>query len=410
MKNTLPSNLIFFCDDHWHHLLPLTYTKPVCELRAGILTIREKWEMILQGTGSFITQDYLSEKYPIEIEKDNLLINSTVLPDEALLSYIRQLGTNEAIVMGDEMLIARLSEDQFDALNSTKAFSHLKSIDLTNQSDFKVRRISRPYDLFTYNGQNIEFDFKLLTEGRESSPLSSTNTIIGDYPVFAESGVVAECVIFNTQAGPIYMGKDSLIMEGAMIRGPFALGEGAVVKMGAKIYGPTTVGPFSKAGGEINNSIIMANSNKSHDGYLGNSVIGEWCNLGADTNTSNLKNNYLPVKIWSYVKEKFEDTGLQFCGLIMGDHSKTAINTMLNTGTVVGVASNIFGDGFPRTFIPSFSWGGASGFMTHQINKALDTAEIVMRRRNISLSNEDRNILTHIFNQSAIYRVWEKKN
>ena len=225
----------------------------------------------------------------------------------------------------------------------------------------------------------------------------STNTIYGKYPVFLEEGAKMECCIINTNNGPVYIGKNALIMEGSMIRGGFAACEGAVLKMGAKIYGPTTAGPYCRLGGEINNSVFLANSNKSHDGYMGNSVIGEWCNIGADTNTSNLKNNYLPVKIWSYVLESFEDTGLQFCGLIMGDHSKTGINTMLNTGTVIGVASNIFGDGFPRTFIPSFSWGGAAGFTSHKINKALETAEIVLSRRNQELTSEDKKILEHIY-------------
>lgn len=398
MNSTFPDNIILFGDDHWFHLQPLTFTRPVCELRVGILTIREKWELHLQGRGSFITQDYLSDKYPIHIEQDNILINSTFLPDKPLLNYIRQLKFNEALMLGNEMVAARLSASHFELLSqSNDAFYNIKGIDLALESSMQFSRITRPYDIFNLNGQEILHDFELITQGRTSQPISDTNQIIGRYPVFLEEGAIMECCIINTDGGPVYIGKNAQVMEGCLIRGSFAACEGSVIKMGAKIYGPTTAGPHCRLGGEINNSVFQANSNKGHDGFMGNSVIGEWCNLGADTNTSNLKNNYLPVKIWSYVSERFENTGLQFCGLIMGDHSKAGINTMFNTGTVVGVASNIFGDGFPRTFIPSFSWGGAAGFTTHQLDKALDTAEIVMSRRNCTLSEEDKRILQHIF-------------
>ena len=409
MKQILPENLIMFCDDHWNNLLPLTYTRPVCELRTGILTIREKWEIECKGNGSHITQDFLSEKFTLQIKEDNLLINSTFLPDKELIRYVYQLQNNEALVWGDELIVARISGALLSDSDISRSFSQLKKIDLSLGADVHLNRITRPYHIFTLNGAEIIEDYNRLTSGRSSASLSPTNRIIGDYPVFAEKGAVAECAIFNTTKGPVYLGENSVVMEGAVVRGPFALCEGAMVKIGAKIYEDTTIGPFSKAGGEINNAVMMANSNKSHDGYLGNSVIGEWCNLGADTNSSNLKNNYLPVKIWSYVKESFEDTGLQFCGLIMGDHSKTGINTMLNTGTVVGVAANIFGDGFPRNFVPSFSWGGASGFITHQLSKALETATIVMKRRGVVLKEADQKIFEYIFNHSATYRLWEKK-
>lgn len=409
MPSTLPTNLIMFCDDHWNHLLPLTYTRPVCELRVGILTLREKWELVCDGNVSYITQDFLSEKYTLKIEDDNLLINSTYLPNQELLKYVKQLQLNEALTNGDDLIVARISGALLSAADISYSFSQLKKIDLALGSEILLKRITRPYHIFSHNGGEIVEDFNRITEGRISAKLSATNTIIGDFPVFAEQGAISECAIFNTTQGPVYLGKNSMVMEGSMIRGPFALCDGSTVKMGAKIYGDTTIGPHSKAGGEISNSVILGNSNKSHDGFLGNSVLGEWCNLGADTNTSNLKNNYLPVKVWSYVAESFEDTGLQFCGLIMGDHSKTGINTMLNTGTVVGVAANIFGDGFPRTFIPSFSWGGASGFITHQIAKAIETASIVTLRRGVNLSAEDRKILEYIFLHSVGYRSWEKK-
>jgi len=309
-------------------------------------------------------------------------------------------------LLDTELVAARLSEEQFESMSEgNDAFKSLRGIDLAKESSIHFNRITRPYHIFTLNGQEIIGDFELITAGRKSEPISDSNKIFGKYPIFMEEGAVMEHCTINTNNGPVYIGRDALIMEGCLIRGGFAACEGAVVKMGARIYGPTTAGPFCRLGGEINNSVLLANSNKGHDGYMGNSVIGEWCNIGADTNTSNLKNNYLPVKIWSYVKESFEDTGLQFCGLIMGDHSKAGINTMFNTGTVVGVASNIFGDGFPRTYIPSFTWGGAAGFTTHKLNKAIETAEIMVTRRNKELTAEDKKILEHIYLNTEINRI-----
>lgn len=405
MKSDFPKNIIMFGDDHWYDLLPLTFTRPISELRVGILTIKEKWEKHLNGSASYITQDYLAEKYPISIAQDNILINSTFLPDKQLVNFIFQLRSNEALLLGPELIAARLSELQFDTLSQDKdALQNLKGIDLSNESGITFRRITRPYHIYIENREEIISDFKLITEGRNSALISDTNRISGKYPVFAEDGAVMEHCIVNTNEGPVYLGKKAIIMEGSMIRGGFAACDNAVVKMGAKIYGPTTAGPGCVIGGEVKNSVFQANSNKGHDGYLGNSVIGEWCNLGADTNTSNLKNNYLPVKIWSYTHEKFMDTGQQFCGLIMGDHSKAGINTMFNTGTIVGVAANIFGDGFPRTFIPSFSWGGAAGFSTHKVEKAIETAELVLSRKNMLLTEPDRKILEHIYFNTAHVR------
>jgi UDP-N-acetylglucosamine diphosphorylase/glucosamine-1-phosphate N-acetyltransferase len=405
MKTQFPENIILFGDDHWFNLLPLTFTRPICELRVGILTIKEKWEKHLNGRGSYITQDYLAEKYPINIENDNILINSTFLPDKQLVNYIRQLKLNEALLFGSELVAGRLAGDEFNMVSEgQEVFQNLKGIDLQKEPGIRFTRITKPYHIFLHNGEELKKDFELITYGRVSASYAESNRIAGKNPVFIEESASVECCIINADSGPVYIGHNAIIMEGVMIRGSFAACEGTIVKMGAKIYGPTTSGPYCRIGGEINNVVLQANSNKSHDGYLGNSVIGEWCNLGADTNVSNLKNNYLPVKIWSYPDETFTDTGLQFCGLIMGDHSKTGINTMLNTGTVVGVASNIFGDGFPRTFIPSFSWGGASGFSTHQLTKALETAEIVMSRRNIKMEYTDKKILEYIFNNTTALR------
>ncbi|HQV67401.1 MAG: GlmU family protein [Saprospiraceae bacterium] len=392
------NNIILFGEDNWFHFLPLTLTRPVCELRVGILTIREKWEKWLDGKGSFITQDYLSEKYPICIEQDNLLINSTFLPTESLVNAIKKLDLNHSLMLGTEMVAARISEDRLNRLATDESvIPSLNAHDLVGNDDITIDRITRSYHIFSKNGVEIVRDFELITNGRTSQPISTSNHVMGKHAIFLEEGATMECCTINTNDGPVYIGKNAQVMEGSLIRGGFAACEGSIVKMGAKIYGPTTIGPHCRLGGEVSNSVMLANSNKGHDGFLGNSVIGEWCNLGADTNTSNLKNNYLPVRIWSYVSQGFEDTGLQFCGLIMGDHSKAGINTMFNTGTVVGVASNIFGDGFPRNFIPSFSWGGAAGFTTHQLNKAIETAKIVMSRRNQEFTEQDRKILEHIF-------------
>jgi UDP-N-acetylglucosamine diphosphorylase/glucosamine-1-phosphate N-acetyltransferase len=271
--------------------------------------------------------------------------------------------------------------------------------------------IDQVWKIYQNNGAQIREDFTLITQGRKSASVTDPFTrIYNSDQVFLEEGVEIRAALLNADNGPIYLGKNSLVQEGALIRGPFALCEGSHVNMGAKVRGDTTVGPFSKIGGEVSNSVIFGYSNKAHDGFLGNSVIGEWCNLGADTNTSNLKNNYENIKLWNYAKGGFKDTGLMFCGLMLGDHSRCGINMMFNSGTVVGVSASIFGDGYPRNFIPSFAWGGAAGFTTYQLTKALDTASKAMARRNVTLTEEDREILTTLFNESAQYRVWEKSN
>lgn len=403
------NNIILFDDDQWDHLLPLTFTKPVCELRTGILTIAEKWSQHLGLPVSYITQDYLSEKYPIDIKSDNLLINGSLLPNAKILSLIRSLEINEALLDGEKLLVARLGADQFDHLLRDEAIDELSGIDISEMGDEVVCQILRPYDLFSKASSELAKDFELITRNRESQPLSPTNTVIGDVrQIFLESGATVECAMLNVTAGPIYVGASATIMEGAMIRGGLGLCNNATIKMGAKLYGANTVGPHSKIGGEMGNSVITGYSNKGHEGYIGNSVLGEWCNLGADTNTSNLKNNYSEVKLWDYVDKRFTKTGLQFCGLIMGDHSKTGINSMFNTGTVVGVACNIFGHGYPRNYIPSFSWGGSTGFITNKVEKATEVAQLVMARRNLQLSEVDIRILKHISLATARARVWEK--
>lgn len=394
-------NYILFDDKSWDNLLPLTFTKPTCEIRAGILTLKEKWEKSLNVKLSYLTKEYLQKKYILNIEDDNILINGSVISDINLIQHIQNLKMNEALIKDNNILAIRLEKKDvtiFDYKNSDKY----------SKKDYKddIVKIAWPWDIFRLNEEFIKSDFELVTKGRESALLSKTNNVIGIENIFIEEGAKIEFATLNASTGPIYIGKDAEIMENSVIRGPFALCDHSVVKMAAKIYGPTTVGPHSKVGGEINNSVIFGYSNKAHDGFLGNSVIGEWCNLGADTNNSNLKNNYTEVRLWNYEHQRFIKTGLQFCGLIMGDHSKCAINTMFNTGTVVGVNANIFGEGFPRNFIPSFSWGGAHGFTVYAIDKAFEVAEIVMERRGIKLSQVEKNILKEIFERTSKYRLF----
>lgn len=382
-------NSILF-DDCRSHLLPLAYTKPVCELRVGILTVKEKWEFLTGLSFSFKTEEYLQKKYPLIIGDENLFINGSILPNKEIIDAIEKLKIDQCLVK-DAVVIAYKSTDENRPENE---------IEYQNN----ISQISRCWNIFSLNEAEIKSDFQLVTKNRKSQKISKTNTVIGENNIFIEQGAKVECSILNAQSGFIYVGKNAEIMEGSMVRGSFAICENSVLKMGTKIYGATTLGPFCKVGGEVNNSVFQGFSNKGHDGFLGNSVIGEWCNLGADTNNSNLKNNYAEVKLWNYTEGRFEKTELQFCGLIMGDHSKCGINTMFNTGTVVGISSNLFGPGFPRNFIPSFSWGGSGGYSTFVLDKVFEVAQKVMERRNIELSKEDKDILSHIFSLTNKYR------
>lgn len=389
-------NFILFDDACRDHLLPFTFTRPVSEIRVGIFTITEKWKQSLNAKPGYLTQDYLQEKFPGEKKEQNWLINGSVMPDPRLVAQVVGLQLNEAIVEHDLLVACCLAD--FSAVNGLLDTANiLKDCRITSPAT-PVRTVRKLTDIFSKNGEALRDDYKLITHKRRSATIFESNRVINRHDIFIEEGAIVEFAYLNASNGPIYIGKKAEIMEGAMIRGPFALGEGSVVKMGSKIYYPTTIGPFCKVGGELNNVVMFGNSNKAHDGYLGNAVIGEWCNLGADTNNSNLKNDYSPVKLWNYALQKFQDTGLQFCGLMMGDHSKCGINTMFNTGTVVGVFANIFGDGFARNFIPSFSWGGAAGFSDYKIDKALEVAELVMQRRGVTLGDVDRKILKHIYN------------
>lgn len=387
-------NFILFDGSARNQLLPFTFTRPVADIRVGILTIREKWERYLGSTTSTVTEDYLSNKWPMVEMEENIMINASYLPTPELVAQIETLEQDQAIFHDEEVVAFFTLEDQ------EVDFTKYKQLEIEGEPFL----ITHTWDIFSKNGDAIHADFELITANRSSNPIPSSNNIIGAENIFIEEGAKVEFATLNASTGPIYIGADAEIMEGSIVRGPFALCEHSTLKLGAKIYGPTTVGPYSKIGGEVNNSVIFGYSNKGHDGFMGNSVLGEWCNLGADTNTSNLKNNYAEVRLWDYNTGRFAATGLQFCGLMMGDHSKCGINTMFNTGTVVGVSSNIFGSGFPRNFVPSFSWGGSGGMTTYKTEKAFEVAEVVMKRRDIDFTNDDKEILQQVFEDSAKWR------
>lgn len=388
-------NYILFDGDVRNALLPFTYTKPVADLRVGILTIREKWENFLGGTTTTITEEYLEEKYPMVEMEENVLINASFLPTEILIENIKGLKPNQAIFK-DEDVIAFYTTDTQEEVD----FSRYEAIEFEGE----VLQIKNTWDIFSLNAKAIKADFDLITEGRESEPIPETVNCINKENIFLEEGAKVTFATLNATNGPIYIGRNAEIMEGCVIRGGLAMCENSVLKMGAKIYGATTLGPYCKVGGEVNNSVLFGYTSKGHEGYLGNSVLGEWCNLGADTNNSNLKNNYAEVKLWNYETGRFAKTGLQFCGLMMGDHSKCGINTMFNTGTVIGVSANIFGSGFPRNFVPSYSLGGASGFTEYKTNKVFEVAEVVMKRRHIEFDDQERKILEHVFEETKQYR------
>ena len=396
-------NIILFDEPQARkNLLPLTFTRPVADIRVGISTLAKKWSRAFGTEVSYLTEPYLGKKYQTKIEDDNLLINGSVCPTPEILKIIEGLQPGHGITQADIPIAIRTSK--FDTATAFELFSDVELTEITE----KVTIIDEVWKIFKINGEQIREDYKAITAGRKSCIIEDTHTIIyGANNIFVEEGVEIKAAVLNADNGPIYLGKNAKVHEGAIIKGPFSLGEGAEVNMASRMRGDITIGPYCKVGGEISNSVIFGFSNKGHDGFLGNSVIGEWCNLGAGTNTSNLKNNYADVKIWNYEKGGFRNTGEQFCGLIMGDHTKTGINSMLNTGTVTGVSANIFGAGFPRNFVPSFSWGGSSGFTTFQIKKAFEVAEIVMARRGKNLDDVEKEILTSVFEQTAEYRIWE---
>lgn len=383
-------NYILF-DASRNSLLPLTYTRPVCDIRIGILTIREKWEKYLGEKTSTITEDYLSVKYPTLQSEEMMLINGSICPTLKLVEAIKGLKIGQALVSGNNVVAIYKTREQF-----------LSEEDSTQEIEVceDFIKITNPWDIFALNDKALRDDFQLLTKGRKSAPLSETNRVVGEENIFVEEGAEVEFAILNAKEGPIYIGKDAQIMEGSVVRGPLAMCEHSVLKMSSKIYGATTLGPHVKVGGEVSNVVIFGYSNKAHDGFIGNSVIGEWCNIGADTNASNLKNTYEEVRVWSIEKNTFVPTGQTFFGTIMGDHSKCGINTMFNTGTVVGVSSNIYGHGYQRNYIPSFAWGGIMGLKSYDIDKAIEVAEKMYQRRNIQMSQEDKSILRNVYTQT----------
>ena len=380
------------------HLLPLTFTRPVAALRPGILTLADAWWHMTELPVGYATEAYLAEKFP-SVKGDVLRdVRGSLLPSPDLVSAVLNLEPGQMLVKeGKAMAFCRDSGQAPVVGDWSSPPAYLHKVEFNGE----VVRFERPWHLFQHCAAALINDFALLTEGRRSHPLSALNTVVGDPTlIFLEEGATVEASILNTKAGPIHIGRNAEVMEGSMIRGPFSLGAHAQLKMGAKIYGPTAIGPECRVGGEVSNSVILGFSNKGHDGFLGNSVLAEWCNLGADTNTSNLKNTYGAVKAWNYAEGAMVETGLQFLGLVMGDHAKCGINTMFNTGSVVGVAANVFGSGFPPKHIPSFTWGGAEGLQEHSLNKALDTAQRVMERRHVQLTPADRSILEHVFREA----------
>lgn len=390
-------NIILFDDEVVReNMLPLSFTRPLADFRVGISTIREKWQRSLPGVYSFLTVDYLSGKYPAKYSEDddNIFIAGNVCPSRELVDAVKSMERGCAVVSDKGLVAYRGSADDFKARR------------LTSEVTLAVSPLSvnMLYDIFMCNEQALANDFMEITSGRKSMTLSPTNTVVGEmfYPdgtpkIFIEEGAVVEAAVLNVKNGPIYIGRDAEVMEGSCIRGPFALCEHSVVNMGTRIYGATTLGPYCKVGGELNNVVMIGYSNKAHDGFLGNAVIGEWCNLGGGTVASNLKNDYTEIKLWNYRAHRFLRTGLQFCGLIMGDHSKSGINCMFNTATVIGVGVNIHGAGFPRNFVASFSEGSSSGFTDVSLNKFFDIARRVMARRNVELTEEDISIFESIY-------------
>ena len=394
-------DIILFDGQLHQGLLPLTFTRPVSYIRVGIFTIKEKWEKHLGTSVGVRSKDYLSNKYNSIETEVRLGISAGLLPDSELTLALQSLE-DQSILMKDNKVLAitpmPANDDELEEkLNQYQVINY--------EADINI--IERPHDIFILNGIEIEKDFELIKDETNSISPDSSNTIFGDQLII-EEGAKVRASIINSEDGPVYIGKNAEVMEGSMIKGPFALLDHGIIKMGSKIYGSTTFGPYCKVGGEVNNSVILGYSNKAHDGYLGNSIIGEWCNLGADTNTSNLKNNYGNVKVWSYKENDVIDTGTQYCGLTMGDHSKCSINTMFNTGTVVGVFANVFDAGFPPKHIPSFSWGGKNGMTTYKIEKAIELAELVMYRREVELSNEDKELLKLLHNLTVTYRNFDQ--
>lgn len=369
-------------------LKPFTFTRPVAEIRVGILKISEKWEQFGFNYG-FHTEDYLSEKFMAI--KQGVSVNGCLIPNTEVAEVIKSLKPNQGLWKNELFLAGNENGEEIEL-------------------EVEVQLIENSWDIFSKNRDQIIADYDLITEGRTSQPIEDPHTVVyGKENLFIEEGANIKAAIIDATSGPVYIGKNATIHPGTIVKGAFALCEGSHINMGAKMRGDSTIGPFCKVGGEVSNSVIFGYSSKGHEGFLGNSIIGEWCNIGADSNSSNLKNNYAEVKLWDYESGRFKNTGLQFCGLMMADHAKCGINTMFNTGTVVGVGANVFGSGFPRNFIPSFSWGGSAGMTTFQQRKFDEVAKAVMVRRNKEYTEQEQGIIKHVFEDTSEYRIWDKK-
>ncbi len=396
-------NLILFDTQEQHeNMLPLSYTRPVSHFRIGIMTIEEKWKVRL-GIDSVgvLVPEYLTAKFPCSFSEENLFVDSSVLPDCQLVDAVLSLKSGESLVKEGGLIAACAPHEDFASRRFGRNIEYEGSL----------RRLRYIYDVFLENGAEIESDYRLITSGRDSQPLPEGNMLIGgdcasrSGRIFIEPGaVIRGGAVFNVEEGPIYIGVDSEVMERALVRGPFALGSHAKVNMGTKIYPGTTVGIWSKVGGELNNAVIFGYSNKSHDGFLGNAVVGEWCNIGAGVNASNLKNDYSKIRLWNYPRRSFLRTGLQFCGLIMGDHSKIGVNCMLNTATTIGVGVNFHGAGFPRPFVPSFLEGSCQGFKDVPLERFFSIAAVAMSRRGVELTEADRDMFRHIDTLARRYK------
>jgi len=384
-------NFILFDGPTRNNLLPFTYTRPVSDIRIGILTIKEKWEKVLGVTLTILTEEYLEEKFPMVEFEENIFIDASILPTLELAEEIEFLSENQLLQKEDTIIAFYTSQSQEEV-----DFSTYEVIEYEKE----LLKIDSLTAIFSNNFKAIQLDFTSVTEGRFSAAISKTNNLIAVENIFVEEGAVLEFVTINASQGPVYIGKEALVMEGSLIRGPFSLGQQSVVKMGTKIYGGTTIGPNCTVGGEVKNVVMFGNSNKGHEGYLGNSVVGEWCNLGADTNCSNMKNNHNNVKLWDFESEEYLDSGEQFCGAFIGDYSKIGINTMLNTGTVIGVSANVFGSGFPKKYIPSFSWGAIENTTTYQLDKAKEAAEKMCELKKGIFTSLDGAILETVFEDS----------
>ncbi len=377
------------------NLHPFTYTRHIQDIRIGILTIREKWERYLKTSSANKWQGhYLDDELSVKIEKniskaEYLLVHANVLPTKSIINKIKKLKNGEFLTAGKEGGMAF----KFSA----KEVLGLHKIKINRSVEFKndVNAIHYPWQIMQLNDWAIKEDFNLVTAGRKSKAISNTNKVTKPSQVFIEAGVTLEHCILNASEGPIYIGKHANIMEGSLLKGPIAICEGAVVKMGTKIYGATTIGPFCTVGGEIKNSVLFGYSNKAHDGYLGDSVLGEWCNLGAGTTNSNVKNNAGEVKYCVDADKREVSAGFKG-GLLMGDHSKAAINTSFNTGTMVGVCCNVIAQGLTPKFIPNFSWG-ADGITSYKLDKALVDIDNWKKLKGLGITDREKQVLTAIY-------------